>query len=282
MTSPAKPSTRRHATGVAVALLLLFGAGLYLRVEMVRHTTVERAIRADARDYYTYAVNLWLHGVHSLGDPRNPEPLPDARRNPGYPLFLQLFVELPPTSATLNRVAMAQALLSAATVLLAFGLYRSFLAPPLALTAALLTALSPHLVAMNVYLLTESLVTLFLVAGAWCAAGLDGRKRGYAGWARPLGAGLLFGCAALVRPGLPLLPLALASALLALFGWRRGLRTGAIVVAGFSLAYGPWVIRNAMDHVAPSDVIARTLQHGMYPELMYRGDPATYPSQVRK
>ena len=77
---------------------------------------------------------------------------------------------------------------------------------------------------MNVYLLTESLVTLFLVAGAWCAAGLDGRKRGYAGWARPLGAGLLFGCAALVRPGLPLLPLALASALLALFGWRRGLR----------------------------------------------------------
>ena len=82
MTSPAKPSTRRHALGVAVALLLLFGAGLYLRVEMVRHTTVERAIRADARDYYTYAVNLWLHGVHSLGDPRNPDAQGASTDNP--------------------------------------------------------------------------------------------------------------------------------------------------------------------------------------------------------
>jgi hypothetical protein len=53
---------------------------------------VNKPIRVDALDYFSYAVNLRTHGVYSLQrewmvDPAH-KPVPDAIRPPGYPVFL--------------------------------------------------------------------------------------------------------------------------------------------------------------------------------------------------
>ncbi|NLI34712.1 MAG: hypothetical protein GX422_18310 [Deltaproteobacteria bacterium] len=140
-------------------LLCIFLLGLSLRLFSAAETRVDTPIRADARDYYLYAYNLRHHHVYSkdAGPLKSPDatPAPDAVRQPGYPLFLTPFVDSLPSNEILGRIVISQALLSTLTLILSFFLYRSFLPVSLALGASLLTAISPHLIAANSYLLTE-------------------------------------------------------------------------------------------------------------------------------
>lgn len=265
--------------GLFVLILFLGGA---LRFIAVEETVVIAPIRADAADYFHYAYNLKYHRSYSRTPPTmngDVAPTPDAVRSPGYPLFIAPFLSDPPTYANLHQIQLIQALLSTLVIALVFALARLVLSPVLALLPALLTAVSPHLINTNLYLLTESLFT-FLLYAALLAGAYAGRQRGR--WLL-IGCGLLIGLGTLVRPTLLFLPLVLA--LLYVADGERGageaLRRSGWLVLGFVIAYGSWPLRNqiVLADGASKQLQVNFLHHGMYPDFRYRDDPVStgYP-----
>lgn len=175
--------TRQIINQILIGLILIgiFSIGLNLRLLMVQQTIVDRPIRADAAQYYFYAYNLTQYGIYSKQRPgqfEGEKPTPDAHRPPGYSLFLLPFVEFPPTLQMVNHIVITQAIISTLTILVALGFFRAFLSWPWALGAASLVAISPHLVAVNIYVLTETLFTFFLVLLAWAMSKFAPKKNG--------------------------------------------------------------------------------------------------------
>lgn len=78
--------------------VILFGIAMGLRLGAVNNTVIDGPIRADATDYYSYALNLKYHHTYSRAKLFDNAPLPDALRAPGYPAFLVPLVESPPTA----------------------------------------------------------------------------------------------------------------------------------------------------------------------------------------
>jgi 4-amino-4-deoxy-L-arabinose transferase-like glycosyltransferase len=266
-----------------IVLCIILVMALDLRLQSVVHSIVETPVRADAREYVLYAHNLRQYGVYSHTDTLTPGParvpVPDAKRTPGYPLFLSLFLGSPPELADIAAVTRVQALLSTATVLIAYWLARTLLAAPLALAATALVALSPHLVTMNIYLLSETLFTLLLTTAIWLIVA-SGKKSGPA---LPAAAGLMLGAAALTHPMLLYFVVPLAAFLF--YGWREpsGRRTALIVIVFFGLVTGAWAGRNlhTLGQVGDSTLMAAALRSGAYRNLMYRDDPNTYAYPYR-
>ncbi len=117
----------------------------------------------DAGYYLRYANNLLQHGVFSK-EAAETDPTPDAYWAPGYPLLLATLIagaEHAGVDAYLT-VRSAQITLGTLAILLTFALGIRFMPASWALLAALLVALSPHLVSTEQYLLAETL-TLFLL-----------------------------------------------------------------------------------------------------------------------
>lgn len=259
-------------------LLCIFLLGLSLRLFSAAETRVDTPIRADARDYYLYAYNLRHHHVYSkdAGPLKSPDatPAPDAVRQPGYPLFLTPFVDSLPSNEILGRIVISQALLSTLTLILSFSLYRSFLPVSLALGASLLTAISPHLIAANSYLLTEPLFCLFIILTV-CAVGGFARQPAVL---RALVVGLLLGVGNLVRPSLQYFPLLMAAVFLIHLGWKKGLQYSLVMMAGFLLFFAPWLIRNqtVLGKLMDDRLMINTLHHGMYPDFQYQENVRTY------
>lgn len=253
---------------IVVVLAIAFA----LRLGAVNQTVMDGPIRADARDYYFYAYNLHHYGVYSRADTRAAEsaPEPDAVRSPGYPLFLWA-IWSDNLRFMLWRARFVQAILDVGTVLLVFLLGRRVLPYGWAVLAALLTAVSPHLISATTYLLTETLFTFLMLLALWLVV-LAARRA----WIAPL-AGAVLAAAALTRPTLQFVPLFVAALLLWVLGWRKGWRTAGALLLGFILLWTPWTLRNIMATGQPSDprLAVNTLHHGIYPDLTYQGDPNT-------
>lgn len=270
--SSSMPLTRRQ---VLLFVCVLF-AGFVLRAGAAAFTVVDKPIRADAAQYYAYAFNLVETGTYSMELPGiTAHPRPDATRPPGYALALAPFAALwPQPEAFLTAVLWAQALAGMLTIWLSFVLARRLMPVPVALLVAALVALSPHLVSMGTYLLTETLFTLLLVAGL-CAATIaldSGRTRD------AVLAGALLGAAAMTRATLNYLPVLLLALLLSPGLRRRHGRCLAIVALGMALPLLLWGLRNLLVLGQWSDptLAINMLHHGMYPDFMYRNDPASY------
>jgi len=267
--------------GRAVSLVLLGSVllvALFLRVTAVLQTEVVAPIRSDAAEYYAYAYNLHHFGVYShtptFVDPESADvPRPDDIRTPGYPLFLYPFANELPTAKVVTDITLVQALLSTVTVLLAYLLLRYFLPFGWAVAASFLTAVSPHLVNANVYLLTEGLFTLILVTAllALFRAVRSQRVPMF------LFAGLLLGLGALVRPGLQYLAFVFAVYLLAVCGGSLRWKAVAALVLGFVIVVAPWHVRNKLSvgEFSSSFVMTGFLHHGIYPDFKYKGDDRT-------
>lgn len=158
--------------------LFLFTVSLTIRLLYQKESMAEQLISSDAAMYFAAAYNIYNFGIHSTEWPpfsrENPPPEKRTTLRPGYPLFLILFITYcQDLSQFVTQVAKFQAVLGAISVVLTFILARQFLSVAWAVIASVLTALSPHLIAVEHYILAESLYTLMtlvaalLVAYAW-------------------------------------------------------------------------------------------------------------------
>jgi 4-amino-4-deoxy-L-arabinose transferase-like glycosyltransferase len=267
---------------VTTTLLVIgiFAIGLYLRIEMTDKTVVETPIRADATEYVLYAYNMAKYGVYSQQRPDRVDdgvPHPDAYRTPGYSLFLLPFLKIYHLPKMVRVVVLAQAIISSLTILAAFIFFRSFLSRPWALAAGFLVAISPHLVAFNIYILTESLFTFFLVLLSWSISVVAKNKRPLPA----LLAGIFLGISLLIRPTMLYFIAFLIPAFFVFFQKKRALGLALCLIIGFSATYGPWVLRNALVNPSKSKLAYATVHKGMYPDLIYNNDSKTYGSPNR-
>ncbi|OGI51610.1 MAG: hypothetical protein A3E57_01935 [Candidatus Muproteobacteria bacterium RIFCSPHIGHO2_12_FULL_60_33] len=264
----------RHVYVLLAILLVAFD----LRMQSVVNSVVDTPVRADAREYVLYAHNLKNYGVYSRSDTftanGQANPVPDAKRAPLYPLFIALFLDKQPSAANIAAITRVQAVISTLTVLLVFLISRRILPMPLALTASALTAISPHLVTMNIYLLSETLFCFFVVLTILFIV----KSAEKPGIVMPVFAGLALGASALTHPMLlyfigPLV-------IFLFYSWDRnvGWKKVAAVVLGFSVLYGPWVARNISTLGTPGDntLMLAALRTGVYVDMMYQKDPQSY------
>ena len=177
----------------------------------------------------------------------------------------------------LRSIVLAQALLDSITVLLALGIFRRIMAEGWALGAAFLAAISPHLISSTTYLLTETLFTFLMVLSLWLGVKMIQNKSISFSFVT----GLVIAAAALTRPTLQFFIIPLT--IMLMVTRERG-NTASLVIpllAGFVLAYSPWVLRNLNVIGSTSDpaLMINSLQHGMYPDFRYQDDPesAGYP-----
>ena len=275
LSSPISPKRARSKAWTWLALVLLLGFAAYLRFTAVAETVVDHPVRADARDYVTYAYNLKFRDTYSraMVDERSPPPAPDAVRSPGYPLFLAIFLDNPPTFGNLDAVLRFQAVLSLATVALVFFLARQVMTGPWALLPTALTAASPHMVNLNVYLLSEVLFSLLLVVSILAIHIASSRSIP----GRALIAGGVSGITYLVRPTALLLPVVAILHFIHV-GLSRRIRISTWFLIGFLLACGPWLAWKtlAVQQGGSDRLQINFLHHGMYPGFVYQGKTESF------
>jgi len=258
-----------------VALIVLLG--LQLRLQAVRSTDVDTPIRADARGYLVYAMNLKSFGIFSMSEAalqgRVAAPTPDAIRTPGYPLFLRMFIGDAVTGATLYKIEITQALVSTLTILLAYATFAAFLNWPLAALAALLTAISPHLVFTNVYILTESLACFLLMLFLWSLSRWQATPSPWL----VLASGALLALASLTRPWTQGFIVFLIPLVLFYSPVIRARRAALLLGAGFLLPMLFWIGRNLLTLGVFSDdtFLLSNFYQGTYPGLLYDNRPET-------
>ena len=215
-------------------------------------------------EWYLKPANNLLEGRGYTMDPRDPRLL--VRRTPGYPFFYLLHRLVFGERRAFLAIRYTQlALAAAAAVLLGRAVLALTGQPRLAKATMLVQALCPFPMFYAYYTVTEALHPALVTFAFFCFT----RALRSAGLGATLLAGAAAGIAALVRPldGL-LLPAFLAGALVESVLYRRasGLRTAALVAAGFLLTLAPWAARNAL--VTGGDVVLL--------EKYYDDDPMGY------
>jgi hypothetical protein len=228
----------RSWTWPAIVVLVTLLA-LALRWYYVSTAMVIAPIRGDAIQYYSYAWNLVHHGIYAGNLPDSATVVPSNFRDPGYPLFLALWMKLFSNPALWYTVVLlSQCVLGALTVPLIMELGRHWLNRGWVAGAGILLAIWPHNIVITSNLLTETLFGfLCVLAMLICARACKRQNTALAGVA-----GLCFGAAALTNA--VLLPFGV---LLALYlGWRRLVprRIWATLCLGALVLPGAWAVRN--------------------------------------
>jgi 4-amino-4-deoxy-L-arabinose transferase-like glycosyltransferase len=263
---------------VTLVVFTIIAIGFELRVQAALETDVDRPLRADAGQYFLYAYNLKLHGVYTSSrdgySKKQKELIPDAVRPPGYPLFLAIFVDRPLTTSMYYEILITQSVLSTITIFLAFTIFQKLLGFWPATLVAFLTALSPHLISLSAYILTETLFAFVLVLAFSVFFFVE---RQHTCWNYLL-CGLAIGAASLVRPSLQYFIIVLATLPIISFGFREGGRFAAVLLVGAGLISAPWHIRNlhAVGSFSNNMLKIGTLHHGIYPDFKYRENPRSY------
>jgi 4-amino-4-deoxy-L-arabinose transferase-like glycosyltransferase len=242
------------------------------------NTTVIMPLRHDAGNYFMYAYNLrhkhtYSREIGNLKDLESPV-IPDAVRSPGYPLFIAPFVDGLPDNNIIDKILIFQAIISGLTIILAFFLFRSFLPVFWGGAASLLVALSPHLIAANSFVLTETLFCFLIVLFAWLIS-LFGKNPPFY---LCMIIGVIMGIASLVRPSLQYFFIPLTFLLIFHYGWRKGVRFSFVVLLGFVLVFGPWLVRNIITLGIATDktLMINFLHHGMYPTFTFENIEESY------
>lgn len=266
-----------HPQVIAILVLAISLLGLWFRIDVAVNTVVDHPLRADAGQYFMYAYNLRHHGIYSrdtAGYQSNDDPTPDIVRSPGYPLFLTPFVSGPASDQMIVAVALTQALLASLVILFFYWYSREAITRWGAIPVTLLVAISPHLININAYILTESLFT-FLTAGAMLALIIAFKTAKHHYWWL---AGAVLGLATLTRPTLlyfiwPLIIFILLKSQ-PRYRWHAA---GGLFIA-FWLVLSPWMAHNYINHGTLGDnhLTVGTLHHGMYPNFMYKNQSESY------
>ena len=236
-TSPHNWSFRRpHA-----ALLL---AGIVLRLAFSFTVNTEDSYAGwDGHEFHQYAINL----LHFAGD--NYARTLNAVRSPGYPIFLMPFVAI--NQDTTVHIQIAQCLLGAILALILGRIAGRWGGQDAGNFAFAMALFFPPLIYYSAFVLTEVLFSVLLWGGVACFQELtsprsEERTRAIV-WA-----GVLFGMACLVRPGLQLfLPIAalwVGWRTLRDANWKQAVRQTAILAAVVSSLLLPWLVGNFWAH----------------------------------
>ena len=258
--------------GLLLAILLL---AFEQRYQAIDKTVVENPLRGDAFRYFVIAHNINNYGVYSsdeAGLRGASQVKPDAVITPGYPLFMSAFLHDREEEGDFKRLLIAQAVLGTLTVLLTFFIARQMLPLWASAVAMFLTAVSPHLVSLTTYFLTETLFAFLLALGVLLTQFSFKRRSVWLG----VSAGVLLAAASLTRPSLQYFAPFL---LLAVFAIRTLPKLPVVALfLAFIVGMSPWWVRNAtvIGSAGDSTLMASTLYHGSYPDLMFEGRPETY------
>jgi len=209
----------------------------------------------DAEHYNTLALNLLAGRGYSL-DHTAPF-APSMYREPFYPVFLAFSYVLPGDDLIVARGL--QKLLGAACSVLAYRLATELgLNRRVAIGAGLLAAFHPTLILYTGYILTETVSAFLVTLG--CYALVRAWRRDSRSWF--VLSGVVFGCGALTKSSLLLLPIALGLAFVVARlregGWRFGRGSSRWIVnasllgLAAGLTFGPWVVRNKLLFDTPS------------------------------
>jgi 4-amino-4-deoxy-L-arabinose transferase-like glycosyltransferase len=269
---------QKRGIWIAALILLIAGFGLYLRIVMVHDTAVDGPLRADASEYYLSAYNLTKNGVYTISDARlrNPGAVlqPDNFRWPGQPLLIAAFMaDWPDHLAIVGKIQWVNIIAGTATLVLIGAAAATVFPAWAAISVVLLAALSPHLIALTVYALTETPGAFFvaLLLGLCALGRSDDASRGPAVM---IMIGIVIGLLALFRPifigFVPLIALAVT---------RNRLKCLVLVAVGAAVPVAPWLIRNMLadDLVTTPSSLAMTLVIGAYPDYTFNGNPRTFP-----
>lgn len=258
------------------ALFIVLVFGTTLRYQAFANSVVPEYPHGDAAKYFLYAYNLTNFGVYGFGKmavlPADTdkavaqETIPaDGLITPGYPLYLSLFFGGDYEKSQSDSARLGQVLLSALTILLAYAAFSPF-GRVYGLGVAALTALSPHLINMNLFLLTETLFCFLLVLFVWIISRVNAASR------LPLFLlmGALLAMATLTRPWLQ-------AYLFVIMGYlffsklRFSIVQTLMVLVGAAIVTTPWLIRNSvsLDSAADPSQLIISIHHGMYPNMMY-------------
>ena len=235
-----------------------------LRVAFVWCAQVQTPLAADAGQYAQYAWNLCEHATFSLA--RESPPPPDSFRSPGYPLFLAACRWWGGESLWQRLAIALQVALGVLTVLALYRTMRACSGFWVALGAAALVALSPHLVVSSGYLLTECVTTAAMTVAWWLIAGARTRIRCVA-------AAAAFGFVVLCNEALLPVPIVVGMA------WARRERWRAICFVGLALLpFGAWTMRNQLTdlQLRGSARVVASISHGSYPGMVFNGDPRSF------
>jgi len=256
-----------------VALLVILS--FVLRWEYVKNTNIIHPIRADAYEYTMIAHNL--ANDHVFTSERNHQGKPSHEaRPPGYVFFLAAIVSLTDSfQAFYISILFIQCLFGAGTVGLVYALARFMFPPFWSALAALFVALSPHMIVMSAYILTESLFTLLLLLATvllvWAC------QKGGAG--RLLLAGVILGLGIFVRPVLALFPLLCLPIFFFVKKEKKKSRVLAIfaffLLASFSLqaSWSIWRTATLGFESKQTSQFKTALVCGTYPGITYRDLP---------
>jgi len=264
--------------GTIATLGVVIIIGFYLRSESWMGTTVLRPLQRDASEYFFYAYNMryqhtYSRQIHQSTDSKFKLP-PDAVRSPGYPLVLSLLVDGPPSRKLIKKIQLFQMIVSTLTLVLAFFLFRCYITPLPGGIAAILMAISPHLIMFNSYILSETLFCFTLVLMGLLICRYINHP---SPWFSIL-LGSIMGIGSLIRPSLQFFPLVMAIMVLLLYGRKEGIKLSLFILLGFMLISAPWLIRNfiTLGKISDNSLMINFLHHGMYPDFKYKQKPESY------
>ncbi len=269
--------SRRSRWFLLCFLILLFGLAVFFRFEYLKHTKVEEVIRGDAYQYYAYGYNLRHFGVFSLNTDLA-KPAPDSFRGPGYPLLIAVLIYFLGDTGFYPLILYLQSILSSLLVILTFFLGRMVLPTWGAVIAGICVAISPHLISIQSYLLSETLFAFVLLLAVMSFyEALSHQKI-----ADYISAALLFGAAYLINESVLLLPPFLAAVTVLITRTRlisahQPIKRQSLIafLLVFLLIPLGWLYRSSqLPENAPrgSKRAIITLSHGAYPGFVHK-DP---------
>jgi len=260
---------------------LLFVLALFIRFQYIDQLEIDSPIRADAKEYVVYGYNLFHHGIFSKEFP-SAHPRPDSFRSPGYPMLIALCSFIGGEQGLYPVILSLQAVLSALLVPLTFLVGICIFSEAWAFVAALFVAISPHLISISGYVLTETLFGFCLLLSIFFFL----RAYLFNSLLMYIFAAFVFGLAYLTNETAFFVPYLLIS--LVVFSKRSRVdektkvpwRNIFLFLMVFSLFPFSWVLRNNISLSSEvqlnSSRAISTLSHGAYPDFIYKTDQYRY------
>jgi hypothetical protein len=262
---------QKHMLLTAVFVVLSLAG--HLRSDFALTNVQVPLLRGDAVDYFSYAYNLVHHEAYSRARPGAVSVEPDALRPPLYSFFLSTLMRLFSEKAFFAGVMLVQAILSTLTLCLFWYCLRGALSFFWAFCALLLASISPQLVSMPGFLVSETLFLFCLMATTLflaCAIKVANTPKLIALLAL---AGLMLGLTSLTRYTTQYLFIFIAPWLWWNLSHHGRARYASVVVflLSYMIVVGSWGVRNldAVGQFSDKTLTVSTLHHGMYPNFMF-------------